>query len=437
MVDSVGVLLAVGAVLAPLVWWGVRQPVRGPLAAYAGVVPFGSGVVVPGPLPSPFDTLSTLLGLFASGALLVHVLAYPRRREPVPLAVPAMGLFLALALASWLWSVDRSATARAVAVLASVVALFVLVSLHRPSRSDLRWLRAAVVTGGVGTGLWGVEQLLTGNLSGVDGSAPRFATAGGGGESADPNITAASLLLPLVVALAWLVRARGAGRRVAGALAVSAIGAGLLLTGSRGGLLAALVASVIVLGHLCRPARAALVLATVAVVLASMALLLPSGIGRHLQGQTATGRSQVWQVGLRTCERQCLTGAGLGGFPESYRRTLLAAPELAGHGSRSYQAHDMWLAIVIETGLLGLAVVVVAVTALLRDLRRLPRAVRAVPLAAVVAVLTANVLLSNFSFKYFWLVLMVAVLELAAHRVEEEPARPAPARARPLVAVPA
>ena len=411
-------LLAALPLLALCGWAGARWPVRGPLAAYAGVVPFASGVSLPLPAPAPFDTLSTTVGAVATGCLLLFLVLHPARVYPLRAPLPLSVLYVAVALASSMWSIDTSRSASSLSVLCSVVLLFVLASAVRPNRTDMMWLKFAVVAGGVGTSLYGLSLLLTGGLTSTDGSVPRFATAGGGGGAPDPNITAASLLLPAVVSLTWLLRAHGIRKRALALSCVASIVTGIFLTGSRGGLLALAVIIIIVLAHEKGTGPTVAGVVIVAVLSIGVIGVLPAGLAERLQTGSSTGRTQIWQAGAATCERYCLTGSGWDTFPAAYEHVLLASPALAGHdGARAYEAHNIWLSIVVETGVVGLLIALTLVVVVVRAVRGLPRELRGPPMASLVGVLTANMFLSNFSFKYFWLVLMFAALETARHEV--------------------
>ena len=63
-------LLLAAAAAVPLAWLLVCRPIGVALAAYAAVIPFGSAIVLPLRVPEPFNTLTTVLGLVASLAVL-------------------------------------------------------------------------------------------------------------------------------------------------------------------------------------------------------------------------------------------------------------------------------------------------------------------------------------------------------------------------------
>lgn len=404
-------LLALGApfVVAALVLAG-RYPIRGALAVYAGVVPFGSGLTLPVPLPSPFDTVSTMLGVVAVAAVAVQLALRHHRAERLLPEVAVFVLFAGVAAMTWFWSVNPSATARNLNVLLSLVALFTVVALVRGDRRDVDIVTSAIIAGGCLVSAYGLYLLATGRLAATSAGVTRFATAGGVGEGTDPNITAAALLLPLVLITTRLVRGR---TPVAMAGALLLVLTAIFLTGSRGGLIAG-AAGILTVLALERGRRLLVYAVPIAVAGALAFTAAPAGLQGRLKEQSSTGRSDIWKVGLRGCQEHCATGSGLGTFPDVYRATLLTRFDLGGHGLKEFKAHNIWLAMVVETGFAGLLLGITGIALLLVHAGRLPRAARTGPFAGLVAVLVANLFLSNFVFKYFWLVLTYAVLAVLA-----------------------
>jgi len=309
-----------------------------------------------------------------------------------------------------LWSIDRTATAQSLVVLASLMLLFLLAATLQPTRQQLRELEVAVVVGGTATAVFGLWLLFTGSLIATDEAVPRFATAGGGGGVSDPNITAASLLLPLVLGLTAVFRSTAPRIRVAATIAAAVTASGIALTGSRGGVAAALVGSLIVVSIERRPRGLLPWLAGFAVVAAVILIVTASGVDERLTRSGTTGRSDIWKVGIKTCSSYCASGSGFGSFSAAYQRELLRSSDLTGYGLRSFKAHNIWLAMLVESGIPGLLLGFWGLWLIMTELARLPKRVRGPPTAAMVALLTSNLFLNNLSFKYFWMVLIYAVL---------------------------
>jgi O-antigen ligase len=406
MIDDVAAVALLAALFVVGGRYGLRHPMRA-LALYAASVPFGSGIALPLPLPVALSTVSSVLGLFATGCLAADVLVSRRRSGTLLRAVPVWLLFTGVVMSTYFWSIDPTSTAQQSIALAALAALFVMALLARSGERDLEWFEGAVIAGGAATGVYALLLLVSGGLTAGADALPRFATAGGIGTEADPNITAASLLLPLILSLAWATGRRTPLTRLAAAGATTLILAAIMLTGSRGGLIAALVGCAVLLRH---SRRAMTAMVVVGIVAAMTFAFTPTDLRDRLVSSDSTGRAEVWQVGVRSCSQYCLTGSGAETFIDVYERTLFANPDLAGHGKGNYKAHNLWLALLVEEGVAGLALAAAGFAVLFADLRSVAWRRRAAPVAALVALLVSNMFLNNVAFKYFWLVLLYAGL---------------------------
>lgn len=413
---------------------GLRWPLRFMFAAYAFILPFGSGIELPIGMPPPFNTLSTLIGLFATLAILAHLALVPRRANRIHPSVPLWLIFTGIAGLTFIWSANPADRGDDYAVLVSLVALYVAASLMPVEREDVDRIEKGIAGGGAVTGIYALVLLATGSLPQTGGGTPRFATAGGAGEGGtDPNITAAALLLPLAIAAARAIRAEESRRgRILFGISGALAGAAILLTGSRGGLLA----GVVILAMLTiNEGRRVVIgwLAGGAVALTVLTLsLAPGALIGHLGKETSSGRTDIWRVGLSACQSYCLTGSGWSTFQDVYRDALGDTPNAREFGFKP-KAHNVFLRLAIETGILGLAVAIAALILHLREAALLPRAVRGPPLAGIVGVLIANMFLSNIDFKYFWVVLIYGTLTTLQGVEAEQRIRVAP-RLRPVLA---
>jgi len=401
---------------------GLRAPMRTVLPFYAALVPFGSGIALPIGLPSPFNTLTTLAGLVAIAAIVANLLLGGRSAPRLIPSFPLWLLFLGVNAVTYLWSVDRGVTIDYLLVLVSLVALFSAVALMPADPGDARRLEDGILLGAVGASAFGFYLLLTGQLPEKAAGIPRFATAGGA--SADPNITAAVLVLPLVVSVARARSARGWGRTAA-IFAAILLSVGLVLTASRGGMAAAAVAIAVLVAHQGRPIRTVATVGALAVLVAlAGALLAPDQVDR-LSRQGSSGRTDVWRVAQRACGTYCWSGSGLGTFPHVHAAVAAETPDIFSY-RLAIRAHNIWLGAAVETGLVSVVLLAAALVFTASPLRRLPAGVRGPPLAALAGLVTSNMFLGNLSFKYFWLVLIyatVTTLAFSSDSVRRESAR--------------
>jgi O-antigen ligase len=259
-----------------------------------------------------------------------------------------------------------------------------------------------------------------------------------GGIVGDPNELAAILLPALALAVGlFIVGPRGSWRALAAA-AAACCGLGLLLTVSRGGLVAGAMMIVVAVATGGR-SRRRLAVGAVGLIVAGVAwfaVFAPSAARDHLTiADRGAGRAGLWEISLRMLEDRPVTGVGLGSFreagpayvvrPGAIRSDLvISTPELA---------HNTFLQFATELGVVGLALfLAIAATCVASAVRVYRRAsgagdryfavmARAV-LAAQAGVLTAGFFFSYTVGKPLWLVLALGPGLLAATRAERGPA---------------
>lgn len=403
-------VLAVAAAAVSLLALGLA--VRAPFAAlalFAAVVPFGSSL--PLPLPTPLDDVSSVVGTVAILAFAARLAASFQRALPLATSTAVWTLLVAVVSLTALWSRDPMTTLLATVVLASLVLLYGLVAATPVTPRDLRVVELGIVVGGALVGGYAVYLAATGRLANV--VEQRFVAAPGGSETgavADPNVTAAALLLPFLVAVAAAFRRGSAMLRAGALLAAAVMVVAVFLTGSRGGLLALVLglAVLIALSPHRKRAAAALLVPLLGVLLA--VAVAPSSVTERVSSDSrSSGRSDIWRIGVLSCPQYCLQGSGWGTFPLVHEDRWLSDPSSRGVQQR-FEAHNIWLSTLVEGGLAALALLTAGLLVTVRGLQRIPRALRAPPLAALAALLVANVFLSTLAFKYFWLVLIYGVL---------------------------
>jgi O-antigen ligase len=409
-------LLALLPALFALGLYGLRRPAVF-LALYAVIIPMGSSVSLPIPLPPPFHTLSTFGGLVAAAGLLTYLLVIGGERTPqFSRAVPMWVLFLGATTASALWSVDTAQTQSYLMVLASLMLLYLVTATIRWTAGDRRLIEHGLMLSGAITGAYAVYLQATGQMHLTGAGWPRFQTAGGGGEGGDPNVTAAALLLPFVVAIHGMFD-EGASRTVRAVylVAASLTAGAIVLTGSRGGLLGLAVAVITLAVTEPRP-RSRLALAVVPLTILTLSILVAPGfIQSRIQAEHSSGRTEVWQVALRACPDVCIVGGGWGTFNRVFSEAVLEQAE-ANTDKVSIGSHNLWVRTLIELGVVGTLLLLATFGITLRELFALPRSVRGPPLAALLGQFVVQTFLGNLDFKYFWMVLIYCLMTVQITR---------------------
>jgi O-antigen ligase len=405
----------------------VRQPLRSIIPLYAALVPIGGVFRLPVPLPVPFNTLSSLVGGVAILATMVHIVLRGRARIP-SVAVAVWLIFFAWIIMTAFWARLPTATFAELQIALPLVLLMVVVGFLPAGWDDVSAVRLAMVIGGAVVGGYALMLLLSGSSLPVQGFTERFSIATDPSQT-NPNQLAAALLLPYILALDLVIWGRGPKLRpsvwrAVGAVSSLLITVALVLTGSRGGVIAAATGFIFMLifswrwhaevrRSVLRLIAGALLTVVVFGFASFMAVQLsPEGRWAHLgsidplrrltSSETgSSGRAEIWTTGYLACRQYCALGAGLGNFQTVF--TELFATSGAGRNvGLDRPGHNLYIQVSVETGLVGLTLLGFALITEWRALRSTGGLAAALA-ASLVALLVVDGFESFLWFKYFWL----------------------------------
>ena len=307
-----------------------------------------------------FERLPGLSGVPLSkplGLVLVisWLLTLAQGRENVPLLTRDHTFLSALliALVAWgacsaAWATDPVVALTSALRLAMVVVLFFIVYTAVRTRRDLLLVTWAYL---IGASMIAAVSLATGRT--VEGRLS--------GGVLDPNFLAAALASSIIIASFLLPSARTSTRAVLMAF-IGIYGIALVLTQSRGGLLAtavALLVACIVAGPV-RAQTTAIVVLLSCVALTYFAVLAPASIRERatdVSKQGSASRVDTWQIALRIAGDHPFLGAGLSNFPiveSDYipdNIELVQAKEVLNN---RLVTHNTYLEILSELGFVGL-----------------------------------------------------------------------------------
>jgi hypothetical protein len=405
------VLLILSPVLVGLLVLCLRSPLKFALPAYAALMPFG-GLLSVG--TSRFGSSSSLIGIVLGIGLVFQLLATTRPGVRISATIPIWLLFLAVAGATELWSVNPAQTATGFLILSSLVLIYVLVGINNVDRAVLNRTENGLLIGGVLATCYGFTQLLFLGGFPQDPSVSSSHQAGRfGNDMLGPNNEAVALLLPLLVALSRSLTLPDRSKRILHGFLALVLFVGIVMTGSRGGILATLTA-VIVLAMSNPQGRRTLIKGLAAgVVLVALAWVYhPAGIAdRSVATTSSSGRTDIWRVGIAACPHYCARGAGWETFPDVYAATQASVPDAAVLvGGGNYQPHNVWLLVAIELGLPGLVLLASVLIVTFYEALRLPAALRGPPMSGFIATIVAALFLSNLEYKFFWMALILVAL---------------------------
>jgi len=419
------------ALLAPIgllaAWLCLQKPLSVALPAFAASIPFGSLIGIG---HSRFGSLSSILGLLLLIGLALRLMV--SRRQPAPLSgtvVLWLG-FLAVAATTTQWSLSPSLTANGILEIGSLIGIYVLVSMSPIDRSIIRRVEQGLILGGLAAVAYGVVQLtLLGGFPNDVPGLPPSPTSRFGNDLLGPNNNAVAFLLPLCICLQRSATSpRASTRRVHAAFAFLMF-LGIVMTGSRGGILSAVLCTLVLLAAAPRGRRilAGYLIAGIAAGLIAF-FLHPFGLAeRNVSTTSTSGRTSIWKVGFAACPQYCPLGSGWDTFPIVYaltQPTVPGADVLAGSGG-SYQPHNVVLLVAIELGVPGLLLFFAVLGLTIFEAGRLPRSVRGPPLAALLGTYQASLFLSNLGYKFYWMAFLMVALHRSASYLERSRARSA------------
>jgi O-antigen ligase len=356
-----------------------------------------------------------------------------------------LGLFLVWALVTILWAQDR---ARATKLMPSYIAVALIYVVVLSSLGTLRHIRLFAlcfvlgVAASVGVGL----AVGDGALGGAFYEDGRL-TAG----MSDPNFLAVTIVTAIALVAGLLPSTRTLlGRWMLGGVLVMLLLAGLLATQSRGGLVAAF-AAVLAMLWLARGRRLRLT-GIIGVILVAGGLWLasnPTALERFTAQDKygGSGRQDLWRLAWREFEEHPIRGVGLDNFAIAASPYLREPGALLGvkHIERGQEAHNLYLGLLAETGIVGLLLYLVIPFASLRAAlaagdrfatlgehaaAALSRAVA----VAIIAALVGAFFLPAAADKRIWVLLALgpALLSVTATtRASSMPGQPGPAAGTP------
>jgi O-antigen ligase len=320
---------------------------------------------------SGFGTSVRLIGMVAVGLGVLAIIERGRVRRPAPSHV-IMALFVLQAVVSFLWSLYPEGT---LTESFTYIQLFIMVwliwELAPRAREQMRLMQAYVL----GTLVSAIDTIYL-FLSHQESVYQRYA-----GAKLDANDLGLIMALSIPVSYYLLIRSKGWVVWAYGLQLVLA-GTTVLLTASRGGTLASLVALAIVpLTHarLTGRQRISVLLAVILLVCGAIQFV-PSSSWERLstmpsefaQG-TLTGRTIIWKAGWEIFRGHPFLGIGANAFRPVVSRVLAEPIRLDQDAlPAAPPAHNTFLSVLVEQGVLGLALFCTLLGVLSLSMRALP-----------------------------------------------------------------
>lgn len=308
--------------------------------------------------------VSHLVGAAAciAGFLAALISGHIRRIHPLHYL---LGALVAWMSASYCWSIAPHETAVKAESCVQLLMMVWLVWEFAPTKHLQVSLLAAYVLGSYVSALSTIYSFVTdtgNNLGLVEG---RYTAAG-----ANENELGITLALSLVMSCYLL--ARNAGWRVMWVVHIPLCVLAICLTGSRGSLIASAVAALIFplsFRSFSRPQKWLVLLSLLTLVVMALAFLPHTTwerigtIHSEISEGTLTKRTYIWAAGLDVYREHPIVGVGAGAFgPSVYSRLDI-----------SYVAHNSYLSVLVELGVIGAILFAMVLVGLFRLAILLPK----------------------------------------------------------------
>ena len=383
-------------------------------------------------LGNPAHAAALMLAIAWLGTLAGGARARPALSEHRVLVLAVIALLLWLLL-SLTWSEVPGDGFWGLYMWVPPMILFAMVVTRITTEQQIRWLAYAFIAGAVLSVLIGVvSNGLSSSASAIDTATRQEGRLQGG--SGDPNILAAGIVPAIALAAALASGVRTLSMRVGLGLAIAILGLGLAATESRGGLIAMVIALFAAVAVAKGRRGAIVVLAALSLGGAAIWFVnTPSGLERITSFDGGgNGRSDLWNVGWDMANDHPINGVGLSNYQDraaDYVRRPREIQFVELIAEKPHVAHNTYLQLWAETGLVGLFLFLGVSAAAMRAALRAGRefdVLGDVPMATlaravfvgIVAILAASVFLTNGHDSRLWLLfgLSAALLALARGR---------------------
>lgn len=408
-----GLGLAVALTLGPALLYGaIVSPTAFPFGVYVLLVPLSEVLTLPA-----FGTVGRLLGGAAAGALFLYMLRTRRFMDP-PRSLAAWLMYFLWAGASLLWAIDPGRSWEILSTSLLLFGLYIIVSMFPIKLAQLQSMVFATVAGGVIAGCYGIYLYMTGvNI------ANRLALSADN-TTGDPNHVAASLILPLALAIHVLFWHRSVFVRFLMLCSSGVLLATIVLSGSRGAMLG--VVALVIFLIIRDPHRRVIAMAGGVLAIAGAALAGPMLIQRFGQATIngGAGRADIWHVGWVAFTQNWLFGAGYENFAFAYDRAYMQVFQ-PFYTNWHRAPHNIFLGNSVDLGIFGLALIVIAWVSQFKMLNfiqatdtryGLRLALQASVIALIVVACFSDIMIS----KYTWLLFMMIAL---TRNAQLEPSR--------------
>ena len=396
----------------------LRHPMIFPFGAYLFTIPID--VILQN---TSGATIARIIAIAAAGVLGMHILA---RRE---VRLPGRAWYWWLGLVTWagfsfIWTINAAGSLLMFLTILQLFLMLTILALYPVTHADLKAVMVLIVGSGIFAAIYGLVGFYSGRVATYAYS--RLTLRTDSGLAVDPNDFATSFVLPIALAMAALSTSRNFAVKMLAGASIILMMVGILLTGSRGGLMAAML---VLIYYIVRMRQRILTVGLAVAVLALSALFpavwIRFATDDGAQG-SGTGRTFIWATGLRDFRDHFFTGSGIGTYADVYNKNFFNVYQTVFQGW-SRPGHSILVSTLVELGVVGLVLILGAWFMTFRELRAVPArssfyTMRIALEAAMLALFYEALTIDTLYLKYYWLAFSLVLMVTAAARKEQSDA---------------
>ncbi|MEW6600610.1 MAG: O-antigen ligase family protein [Nitrospirota bacterium] len=406
--------LYLGVILAPLlIYVSIRNPFFFPVGLYAFLVPFDQLLS----LTDAFGgaTFTKLLGILSMLVLLVKGIFEKKLRKPGG-AVVWWTLLIAYGALSIFWAIESQLVLGRIPTAVGLLLFYLILSSYKIRKNDLDTIKWCILAGGFFAALATIYnyQALT---------VATRTTLQWGERSAELNQLSFDLLIPIAICIEKVLAQDKKVMKASFGLVLGIIMFSVIITGSRGGMLGAGTIFIIyILSAQRQNQKVTFALISLVIGITVLSILPDFFVDRWKEAADTggTGRTSIWRVGLEALREYWISGAGLNNFTAAFKEFAHYTPFSKFWGRA---AHNIYLAIFVELGIIGFILLVLGIGSHYRAIVssfHVSESDKIMLKAALSAMVVSSFFLDTLWYKSLWLLWMMILMHRNVQELEAD-----------------
>ncbi len=365
--QKTGMAMALCLFVTPLAaYFAIKRPWLFPVSLYAFLVPSDSYLNL-----TSAGSVTKLAGILATGAVVLYLMRNRRFNRPSPATLVWLAYFGYSSLTLfWAYNIQDT-TIQIWATFFQLVLFYFIISSAEISEDDFRILVFFFVVGCMAASLFGAYVFSHGQTHHIVNQG-RLKAKFGEGNAVDSDLFSASLVFPIAIVIMNALRSRWGIKKLAYIGSLGVLLVGQFVVGARGGF----VADGVVMLYFFWRNRYRAQLVAVGVTAFLLSLVYPNALWARFfapeKSAGGSGRAEIWKVGFAALKHYWLLGAGFSNFPDVYDRYYLKVWN-AFATSWHRGPHNIVLEAWVETGIVGVSLLLLGWWKTFHSLRHIPK----------------------------------------------------------------